>query len=183
MRLARAAGYAALYNPLAGADDWHQQAVTVFGRSFLLGQVEGGRLYHGSPQHLAPGTVLTPGHDKNFKQSAAGAVSITSDLQTAKHWGSLGGKRRVFIYEVEPLSPVEVWRAGLANFGKSIVLYEGRVASARVLRLVNGRGLSGADAPAPDRDAVFSRREEVPGHRLGGLGRPPARWMRTPGGR
>jgi len=119
------------------AADWKGQEVPVYGRKMPLGLVVGGKLYHGSPHELAKGTLLVPGGaTKNYDQSKGKGVSITSNLGTAGHWGSLEGKVTGYVYEVDPLGEVEAWRVKPANRGESFILYEGIVPKARVLRLV-----------------------------------------------
>lgn len=121
---------------LAAETDWRDQRLVVYGVRRTLGEVHGGKLYHGSARDLAIGTVLEPQETRNFKQSAADAVSITSDEQTAAYWPreALGDQRaEVFIYEVEPIGKVEAWRVSPANYGKNIRLDEGRVPTARII--------------------------------------------------
>lgn len=115
--------------------DWREQTVSVYGRPFPLGSVEGGKLYHGSTHDLPVGTILEPQEERNFKQSADDAVSITSDTQLAAYWPkqASGDDAPVFIYEVEPLGEVDAWRVGLANQGRNIRLAEGRVPTARII--------------------------------------------------
>jgi hypothetical protein len=119
------------------ATDWREQPVTVMGRRFTLGNVGSGVLLHGSTADLPDGTILEPGHSRNFAESADDAVSITSDAIRADYWVNETGAGERFIYEVEPLGEVGVWRAGLANAGKSFHLYEGRVPAARIIRRMN----------------------------------------------
>lgn len=118
------------------AADWRTQTVLVEGRRRPLGEVHGGKLYHGSTRDLAIGTVLAPQTDRNFKESASDAVSITSEERTAAYWPrkAIGDmKAVVYVYEVEPLGEVEGWRTGPANCGKNITLFEGRTPSARII--------------------------------------------------
>lgn len=102
------------------------------GRRFKLGDVNGGRLFHGTRAVLAEGDVLEPGHGTNFEESSVETVSITSSAETAAYWAAQAGGA-VHVYEVEPIGGVEIWRAGLANRGSNFELFEGRVHSARVL--------------------------------------------------
>ena len=113
--------------------DWRAQEVHVMGKDFRLGDLHGGKLYHGSPHKLTVGTVLTPQTKKNYKQSG-NAVSITSNAARAAHWGSVGGVP--YVYEVEPLSDVDVWRAGLVAGATAFELWEGRVAKAKILSVL-----------------------------------------------
>jgi hypothetical protein len=124
---------------LTAADDWRDQQVVVEGRSFTLGDVYGGRLFHGSPHEISDGDTLEAGRSgTNFKQSSQDAVSITSGADIAHHWAKDAADGRPFyVYEVEPAGPVQVWRAMLANYGKSVRLQEGRVSSARVVRRID----------------------------------------------
>ena len=121
---------------LVADKDWREQQLLVYGVRRTLGEVHGGKLYHGSAKDLPIGTILEPQEARNFKQSAPDAVSITSDERTAAYWprealGSQGAD--VFIYEVEPVGEVEAWRVSPANYGKNIRLDEGRVPAARII--------------------------------------------------
>jgi hypothetical protein len=115
--------------------EWRHQVVTVMGRAFQLSEVSGGQLFHGSRHRLAVGTVLEPGHNRNFVQSSTDTVSITSEPGRAQHWAEQSGAGPHFIYEVEPLGAVDVWRAGLADQGQSFRLFEARVPQARIVAL------------------------------------------------
>lgn len=119
--------------------DWRDQPITVEGRSFTLGDVYGGRLFHGSPHEIGDGETLESGRsDANHTMSSPTSVSITSAADLARHWASeAAGDRPLYVYEVEPVGPVRVWRAMLANYGQSVRLQEGRVRSARVLRRID----------------------------------------------
>jgi len=118
----------------APAPDWRDTPVVVEGRRFLMGQVAGGQLFHGSPVQLEVGDVLEPGHGRNHTQSAAAAVSITSDEGRAGSWARDAAKGQpYFVYEVEPAGPVQVWRAGLAEYGTSFCMYEARTPAARIV--------------------------------------------------
>lgn len=123
----------------AGGTDWRDQPVVVEGRSFTLGDVYGGRLFHGSPHEIADGETLESGRSEvNFEQSSESSVSITSGADIAHHWAKEAAAGRPFyVYEVEPAGPVQVWRAMLANYGQSVRLQEGRVSSARVVRRID----------------------------------------------
>jgi hypothetical protein len=100
-----------------------------------LSEVEGGKLYHGSASNLEPGTLLEPGHGKNFKQSASDAVSITSDYERARYWARKAAKKgEGFVYEVAPQGDVV---AHSANLGKNIVLMEGRVRAAKITAVMS----------------------------------------------
>ena len=114
--------------------DWRNQFVPVvhWGDQRLLGTVLGGRLYHGTGSALVPGTVLEPGHSKNFRQSGQ-FVSITSDATRAWYWAYKAGfpREQIHVYEVEALGEVTCWRAGLADCG-GWILWEGRVSRARI---------------------------------------------------
>ncbi len=113
---------------------WRTGPVTIQGRPFTLGDVHGGKLYHGSPRPLPVGTILEPDHGANFTQSDPGAVSVTSDPQRAAYWAqeATGGTGPGHVYEVEPIGHVTVWRAGLADYGRSFTLWEGRTPAARI---------------------------------------------------
>lgn len=114
---------------------WQDQPMKVEGRSFTLGQVSGGKLYHGSPTELPVGTLLEPGHGTNYKQSSPTDVSITSNAHRARTWVTEDSAAS-YVYEIEPLGPVAQWRTGLAEYGESFHLWEGRVGSARITRIV-----------------------------------------------
>lgn len=102
-----------------------------------LGQVKGGKLYHGSTRELPVGTLLEPQEQRNFTQSASDAVSITSDYGTALYWAKESDKEAaVYVYEVEPIGHVNDWRTGPASYGKEMNLYEGRCGSARIIGVV-----------------------------------------------
>jgi Rifampin ADP-ribosyl transferase len=121
------------------ATSWENQTVIVEGRPHLLGEIEGGKWYHGTPATLQPGDIVEPGHGHNFKQSPDAMVSISSDLGMAKTWAIMAAREQggtPHIYEVEPLGQVHAWRMSLANYGKSIAALEARVTSARVTGVV-----------------------------------------------
>jgi hypothetical protein len=120
--------------------DWRTQPVVVMGKTFALGAVAGGRLYHGSPISLPVGTILEPGHGRQYKQSASDAVSITSNPERAGYWAAGAKKGALHVYEIEPVGTVEAWRVGLADMGRSFDLWEGRVAKARIIRRVTRSG-------------------------------------------
>lgn len=113
--------------------DWRKQTVTVLGRYFRLGEVQGGTLYHGTRANLPVGSILEPGHGRNFVQSQTDAVSFTSDLTVAAQWAQKYGAGTYYVYEIEPEGEVDAWRAGLADQGRSFTLREGRAARARVV--------------------------------------------------
>lgn len=100
----------------------------------------GGELYHGSPHKLPVGTILTgqPEEFRNYKKSP-NAVSLTSDPEKAGQWGlgigPTSNKRhdRAYVYLVEPLAEVSVWRAMPANFGKSYTVLEARTSKAKII--------------------------------------------------
>jgi DNA topoisomerase IB len=148
------------------AASWGDQELTIRGRVMPLSLVAGGKLYHGSPNEIRPGTVLVPGGGtKNYDRSSGKAISITSDAGVAGHWGSLERTTTGYIYEVEPIGEVEGWRVGPANGFKNFTLYEGRVPKARVLRLVDvvkGRRASQDQVPSPSRLAAkYQKKKKV----------------------
>ncbi|WP_460866499.1 hypothetical protein [Nocardioides pakistanensis] len=99
--------------------------------------MHGGRLFHGSPHRLEPGSVLVPGAaEANFAESTDSAVSITSLADRGLYWAREAGGEATYVYEVEPLDEVTAHRAGLANYGRNINLFEGRVAQARIVGVV-----------------------------------------------
>lgn len=121
------------------SSNWREIPVKVRGRDFVLGDILGGKLYHGSPYEMKPGTILKPGMNPvNYSQSKQ-VVSLTSDLQKALWWGSLEGTRDVFVYEVEPLGLVTPHRMGLANQGKNITAFEVTCKQAKILKVHSKR--------------------------------------------
>lgn len=120
--------------------DWRTQPVIIEGRRMTLGQVKGGKLYHGSTREFPIGTVLEPQEQRNFEQSASDAVSITSDYGTARYWAKESDKEAtVYVYEVEPIGHVDDWRTGPASYGKEMNLFEGRCGSARIVGIAESR--------------------------------------------
>jgi len=124
------------------ADDWRDQYVIVDGQPRRLGDVRGGKLYHGSPARLSVGDVIEPGHGTRFGVSPFNEVSMTSEFDRAAFWGrprtiwkdpSGRVKTLTYVYEVEPIGPVATWRASQADFGQSFVLYEARAPAARIV--------------------------------------------------
>lgn len=116
-----------------------QQQIEVMGvRMDLYADVAGGKFYHGSPKKLRKGTLLRPGAGARFKESAEDQISITSDPDRALFWVCEGGDVDGYVYEVMPIGPVDPWRVGLAEYGTRYVMWEGRVASAKIVRLVSG---------------------------------------------
>jgi len=135
---------------------WHDQDIVVVGQKRKLGEVSGGKLFHGSPTKIDVGGLISPQEERNFKQSSDSAISITSDVGMAAHWAREAAKPKddensVYIYEIEPTGEVEGWRIGLANQGKNITLMEGRTPSGKIIA-VHEIGMSGEvkleDAPA-----------------------------------
>ena len=121
------------------ASDWQDQKILVYNQSRRLGEVLGGKLYHGTTAELSPGDILEPKEKKNFPQSSGTSVSITSDRDRAIHWAREVAKKsggEPGVYEIEPLAMVEAWRVQPANYGKNIVLWEGRVKTAKVVQRV-----------------------------------------------
>ena len=112
---------------------WKDQTYTVMGRKMPGHQMRGGTFYHGSARDLPVGTVLKPGHGRNFEESDSGSVSITSDPNRAAYWATESGEGTPYVYVVEPLGNIEMWRVGLANFGKEFVVYEARVPAAEIV--------------------------------------------------
>lgn len=137
--------------------EWQAQKVNIEGRAFTLGDVHGGRLFHGSRHEIADGDLLEPGRvEANFNQSAADAVSITSEADTALYWANQSSDGPVYVYEIEPVGRVEMWRASLANYGQNWRMQEGRVSAARIVRRIDlqdareyQRALTRGDDPLP----------------------------------
>lgn len=125
---------------LGDAPDWRDQTVTVMGRRFTMGQVRGGRLFHGTTARLAPGDEVTPGAAPvNHAQSDPGVVSLTSDPSVARHWAREAARSqgiaedRALVVEVEPASDLEPWRLALADGGRSFDVLEARASGARAV--------------------------------------------------
>lgn len=120
--------------------DWRDQTVMVEGRQFTLGDVHGGRMFHGSKHEIAAGDLLQPGKaEVNFAESDLNAVSITSEADKALGWArdTVTDGEPLYVYEVEPVGPVKVWRARLANYGQNWAMDEGRVPEARIVRRID----------------------------------------------
>lgn len=119
--------------------NWQIQEIQVDGKPRKLGEVLGGQLYHGTTAELNRGDILQPQEKRNFAHSSSTSVSITSDLDRAKYWAKEVSKingREIHVYEVLPLSMVEPWRVQPTNFGKNIVLWEGRVQEAKIIQRI-----------------------------------------------
>jgi hypothetical protein len=119
--------------------DWRDQLFRWGGKSRALGEVSGGRWYHGSRTPIPVGGVVEPGHGRNFAQSPDGMISVTSIEGNARRWAYAAAGRRdlpVYVYEVEPLAEIEPHRVAPADHGTSFQFYEGRTTTARVLREV-----------------------------------------------
>jgi hypothetical protein len=123
---------ASLQGPLP---DWRTQPVVIEGRRMMYADLSGGQLFHGSKARLQVGDVLEPGHDRNHRQSAPDAVSITSVDGRAGAWARETVKpgETYFVYEVEPVGRIEDWRTGPAEYGTRFNLWEGRVPGARIV--------------------------------------------------
>lgn len=116
---------------------WRSQPIRVDAKVFRLGDVMGGKLYHGTTAKLHAGDVLVGGKHRNFRESSESDVSITSDLERAHYWARQVAERSggmPVVYEVKPMDEVSVWRVGLASYGSSFTLWEGRTAKAVVVR-------------------------------------------------
>ena len=108
--------------------------VKVMGKSFTWNELNGGKLYHGSRTELNIGDILTPQENINFKQSDGKKISITSDYNRAKYWASqIKSDSPMYIYEIEPMSEIEIWRVSLAKQGTMFDLWEGRVNNAKII--------------------------------------------------
>ncbi len=119
---------------MPGQPEWRHQLVEVRGEMKSLETIMGGRWYHGTNVDLRPGDFLLPGCAANFAQSSTDTVSITSDYDTALYWAGQVSDRPL-VYEIEPCTSVDVWRVTLGNYGQCVVVLEGRVGSARIIRL------------------------------------------------
>lgn len=99
---------------------------------------------HGSPHKIEAGEILRPGvKSPNYKQSPKKQVSITSEHDTAFHWGMDAAAQLeqdvFYIYEVKPVGLITPHRVGPKNFGKDTAYYEARVDTAQVVRVVEER--------------------------------------------
>ncbi|WP_162802096.1 hypothetical protein [Ornithinimicrobium murale] len=120
--------------------DWRDRPVVVRGRRFTVGQVRGGRFFHGTIAALGPGERLSPGAARaNHAQSDADTVSITSDEATARHWAIEAARAKgldpghAVVLEVEPAPDLDPWRVTLAERGTSFDVLEARTSSATVI--------------------------------------------------
>jgi hypothetical protein len=108
--------------------------VNVMGKSFTWNELNGGKLYHGSRTELNVGDILTPQKNRNFKQSDDNKISITSDYNRAKYWASqIKSDNPIYIYEIEPMGEIEIWRVSLTKQGTMFDLWEGRVNNAKII--------------------------------------------------
>lgn len=121
--------------------DWREQPYgSIQGNPVKLGDVSGGKMYHGSPYVLSPNAIIEPGvKPANHKQSPGDSVSVTSVEWNARRWSQLANQGESHVYEVEPLHPVSIHRDAPADYGKSFQVYEGRTKAARVIREVPSR--------------------------------------------
>jgi hypothetical protein len=110
--------------------------------------LKGQTWYHGTPVcGLQPGDMLTPRekHERNFKQSRPGVVSLTTEHDTALHWARKAadtkGLDHVHVYEVEPVGPMKVHRVRDTAFGTRTAYEEVEAPQARVVRKVFGDGV------------------------------------------
>jgi len=94
-------------------------------------EIRGGKLFHGSAQVFRPGDILEPGHGTNFEESG-NSVSVTSVPDRAAYWTRVASGEG-FVYEVEAIGPVEVWRIQ-ERPDETSVLWEGRVLQARIVK-------------------------------------------------
>lgn len=142
----------------APAYDWADQEVSQWGHRTTVAQALRGRpLLHGSPHPLADGDILLPDQvPANFKQSDPFAVSLTTEVSTARYWARTAaqssGRPAMYVYEVEPLTDVELWNHHLDGLhsdpsrgpvgtpvspnGAVLRLEEGRVGAARIVRRI-----------------------------------------------
>ena len=90
--------------------------------------------YHGSPVPLPVGTVLEAGHGRNFDESSADEVSISSEMSYAWLWAAeaAGVGATAYVYEVEALAPIRPWRVGPKNYGEDTAFFEARTVQARI---------------------------------------------------
>ena len=115
-------------------NELNPSVVNVMGKSFTWNELNGGKLYHGSRTDLDVGDILTSQKNRNFKQSDNNKVSITSDYNRAKHWASqIKSDNPIYIYEIEPMGEIEIWRVSLAKQGTMFDLWEGRVNNAKII--------------------------------------------------
>lgn len=117
---------------------WQDQDIIVFGARKKLATVYGGKLYHGSPALLPVGTVLEPQPTRNFPESPKNSICFTSDPLTAVYWARKAVNdmnAEVYVYEVNPLSPVTCHRVMPTNYGQNIQLQEGRSDTATITEI------------------------------------------------
>jgi hypothetical protein len=117
--------------------DWREQPITWMGETRPLGDISGGKLFHGSPYSIGEGEIIRPGmRGTNFKESQDDAISVTSHAHRAYYWAKEAGAETPHVYEVDPLYAVELHRMAPADYGKSFQMWEGRTKAARVVREV-----------------------------------------------
>lgn len=124
------------------APDWRAQPVIVEGRRMTYADLAGGQLFHGSRVRLEVGDVLEPGRsERNHRQSAGDAVSITSESGRASYWArqAKGEGETFYVYEIEPVGRIDDWRTGPAEYGTRFTLWEGRVPAARIVAVTEHR--------------------------------------------
>lgn len=112
--------------------------INVMGKKFTWSDLKGGKLYHGSRTDLEVGEYLTPQENNNFEESDKSKISITSDYDRAIYWGKqIKSNQPMYVYEVKPISDIDIWRVSLAEMGTKFVLWEGRVNKAKIINKFN----------------------------------------------
>ena len=108
--------------------------INVMGKKFTWNDLKGGKLYHGSRTDLEVGEYLIPQENTNFEESDKSKISITSDYDRAIYWAKqIKSNQPIYIYEVEPIGDIDIWRVSLAEMGTKFTLWEGRVNEAKII--------------------------------------------------
>lgn len=117
---------------------WQDRPVIVMGQKRKLGEVVGGRIFHGSPHKIEVGEYITPQDrdNRNFSQSSEDSISFTSDATRAALWAREAASETtgsVYLYEIEPEGDVESHRVQLANAGQNIIVWEARASRGKIV--------------------------------------------------
>lgn len=108
--------------------------INVMGKNFTWDNLKGEKLYHGSRTNLEVGEYLIPQENTNFEESDKSKISITSDYDRAIYWAKhIKSNQPIYIYEVEPVGDIDIWRVSLAEMGTKFTLWEGRVNKAKIV--------------------------------------------------
>lgn len=118
-------------------NEWKPSTVIVVGKLFNWNDLNSGKLYHGSRSELSVGDILEPQSVHNFKESEKNKISISSDYARSKYWAEqIKSDNSVYIYEIIPLSKIDIWRVSLAKMGTKFDLWEGRVTKAKIINKI-----------------------------------------------